>query len=469
MRAPVARCARDEPTAGAGPVGERGAIVMDARSRPLARLAAAAALAAIAALAACTGGEPAPESAPAAGATPAAPTAAPAATPPPSPTAAPPAADPAATGSPARAIERGTTWQEVFDALRAPEQACIRGKLQAGAGTVLARPVLGDGPTEEWEVAVFSCLAPATARAVFLGAVIAGMDEDGIEPRQAELACMREWAAGLDVPALVASLRETDAPAAEITIGFMRCMPDLLVSLMLDGIGADRGDVGEDERACLREWASGVGGDTLLAMTAGDETLAARFALGFLACAPAVLIPIMTGEETELDKAAEECLRELLGGIGVTGIGDRGGVADPLAGDAELYGRLLACIPALAAGSGGDAPSDSDDDHADARGGATPLAVGASAEGALGSVVDADYFVFPATRGALYQIDVTPGTLTDSVAVLYDAEGRELAFSDDHAGSLASRIYWEATYSGPHYIEVWGYDTGAYTVTVVAR
>ena len=90
-------------------------------------------------------------------------------------------------------------------------------------------------------------------------------------------------------------------------------------------------------------------------------------------------------------------------------------------------------------------------------------------DAALGAAGSPAVFAFEAERGALYQIDVAPGTLTDPVATLYDAGWRELGFNDDHGDSLGARIDWEATYSGTHYIEVWGYDSGSYTLTVIAR
>ena len=74
--------------------------------------------------------------------------------------------------------------------------------------------------------------------------------------------------------------------------------------------------------------------------------------------------------------------------------------------------------------------------------------------------------------GRLYQIDVTLGTLPDSVASLFggDDEGF-LATNDDHQDSRASRIYWEAIRSGPHYLEVAGFGqgVGTYTLTTVER
>ena len=52
---------------------------------------------------------------------------------------------------------------------------------------------------------------------------------------------------------------------------------------------------------------------------------------------------------------------------------------------------------------------------------------------------------------------------------LRDADGLASAYNDDHAETLASRLYWEATGSGPHYVAVSGYGTGAYTLTIDQR
>jgi len=52
-------------------------------------------------------------------------------------------------------------------------------------------------------------------------------------------------------------------------------------------------------------------------------------------------------------------------------------------------------------------------------------------------------------------VEVTVGTLVDSVLTLYDADGWELAYNDDldHESS-ASRIEWEAPDAGPYYLAV---------------
>ena len=128
---------------------------------------------------------------------------------------------------------------------------------------------------------------------------------------------------------------------------------------------------------------------------------------------------------------------------------------------AEAGAGFFACAPHLLV-SGAESLSFPGED-------ATPVAVGTSVEAVLDAADFAAVFAFEAEQGTLYQIDVSPGTLTDPVVTLYDAEWGELDFNDDHGDSLGARIYWEATYSGTHYIEVWGYDSGSYTLGVVAR
>ena len=109
------------------------------------------------------------------------------------------------------------------------------------------------------------------------------------------------------------------------------------------------------------------------------------------------------------------------------------------------------------------------DDHGDSAEGATALIVGEPARGALDHSGDIDSFVFEAVEGRSYRVEVALGSLEDSVVVLYDADGRELAFNDDHGDSLASLISWVAPESGRYYVEVGSFDasgTGSYTLSV---
>ena len=115
------------------------------------------------------------------------------------------------------------------------------------------------------------------------------------------------------------------------------------------------------------------------------------------------------------------------------------------------------------------------DDHADTGDGATPVAVGGAVSGSVDYEYDIDFFVFEAEEGGLYRIDVSLGTLPDSVAVLYDAElydgeESELAYNDDSEDglNLASRIDWPVESAGTFYVAVrgWEENTGSYTLSV---
>ncbi len=106
------------------------------------------------------------------------------------------------------------------------------------------------------------------------------------------------------------------------------------------------------------------------------------------------------------------------------------------------------------------------DDHGDSIAGATAVTVGESTEGAVDYDGDADFFVFQAEEGVLYHVDVELGTLNDSWLALLDADEWELAYNDDNADSLASRIVWAPPGSGEYYLQVGGYGVGSYALTV---
>ena len=114
------------------------------------------------------------------------------------------------------------------------------------------------------------------------------------------------------------------------------------------------------------------------------------------------------------------------------------------------------------------------DDHPGVIEGATAVAVGDTAAGDIQYVTDADYFVFEAEQGQLYQIDVTVETLSNAVATLYDPYGDPLAHSGEYLDIADSRIYWhsqiywQAQASGSLYVAVegWSEATGTYTFAV---
>ena len=110
------------------------------------------------------------------------------------------------------------------------------------------------------------------------------------------------------------------------------------------------------------------------------------------------------------------------------------------------------------------------DDHGNYIGDATVAAVGAVIGGVIEHEDDSDYFRFTAEEGQLYQIDVALGSLDDSVLSLWDPDAWELAYNDDHGGSRASRVFWEAPTSRDYYlsVEASGFDgdVGTYTLIV---
>ena len=547
---------------------------MSSPSRPPRRWLAAAVLAAAVVLAACTGesttapaGSPS-QATPAASPPTATATAVATSAPSPSPS---PGAAPVDTGevaSPWPAIDGDTRWGDLFAALTAAEQSCFRDEFGDGLVETLAQQFNG-GDSGEWEARAFACLAPATARAVFLEVLFAGMAEDEVEPDADERECLRETVATADVATLVAAERGGDPALGEFTGAVLACLPDVFLELMLFGTGLDAADLGGDERACLLEALDGA---DWVALRTGDELASMTFTIDLFGCVPALYVVSAVGGEAALSEVEASCLRAAFGDLDAAALIAAGEVGDgadaveaafsvplltclpdivldlgfgaelgrdldedeasclreSLAGldwnvfgggglDTEIAVRMVRCVPDLLLlamlAEAGAGPGDVNEDElacmrewaagvdvgeqllAVAAGGdiaaaeagagffacaphllvpgggslsfpgedATPVAVGTSVEAVL------DVSDFAAEQGTLYQIDVSPGTLTDPVVTLYDADWGELDFNDDHGDSLGARIYWEATYSGTHYLEVWGYDSGSYTFGVVAR
>ncbi len=217
-------------------------------------------------------------------------------------------------------IDGDTSWQEVFDTLTATEQSCIRAELGDETERLLARSIFSGGPITDEEAALFTCLAPQTARALFLGITIGGMEEGGVEVGEEEWACLQGWVGGLDVVALFVS-ESMDREFEAVLPDYVHCLPALFLEFAIQGVGGvDSGDVREDELACLREWALGVDRRALVAgLLAEDPDVVSLFLVqtsrGLLDCAPRLLVSRIAedlGEEVESDAVVVDCLRELL-------------------------------------------------------------------------------------------------------------------------------------------------------------
>ena len=92
-----------------------------------------------------------------------------------------------------------------------------------------------------------------------------------------------------------------------------------------------------------------------------------------------------------------------------------------------------------------------------------------------GTVSGADgvRYSMTATGGTTYQVEVTLGTLTDSVLEIYAPNGSDmLVQNDDYGGTLSSFIEWTCPNDGQYYILVRGFsarNTGDFTLTVTTN
>lgn len=301
-------------------------------------LGVVAVLAASLALAACDGDDPASAPAATTPAATAAPTrAAPAATATPARTA------PAATATPTRvppaeatatpspspsggatpvaapgvaelgfALDRHSIWQDVYDTRTDAELACVHRELGDEAGDFLAQAIFRDEPTQDWEVSMFSCLAPQTARAVLLDGLVLAAAEDGVELGDTELACAREQIAAVDVTALVAADLDDAAGDEALYTAIAGCLGHLLVELMIVDFGLDPDELSAEETACLR--ALGERTDWALLVAAYDATAAGDLMAGLFGCVPDLLVAVvaeqMGMELGDLSQEGLACLRE---------------------------------------------------------------------------------------------------------------------------------------------------------------
>ena len=418
------------------------------------------------------------------------------------------------------------SWSEIQDRLSASEQSCIRGVLdeagldQAGRESAMSRRLFSnDFPTAE-DATMFACLAADTADEVFLTSMVAAIEPDlDAAVSDTERACLRDWLAGIDLVALVQSTGESaeDVEAGLAFLGGMAaCIPDGLISLFLQETGVSFDELDEDERACARELLAGVdwnglGGSEDDAEAAFEVLFSLSF--GLLDCLPGLAegeialppgefsaeeaTPAAVGEpiegaldsadDTELYvfEAVEGEFYELRVEPGTledptVALYDPdgwqldydddsgGGLAPRLFWSAESSGPFYVEVGGYGAGSYTltVAVSNVEDDHANTQATATTAGVGEPVGGSLEYDGDVDYFVFEAVEGESYDIGVSPGTLDDPTVGLYGADGWYLDYDDDSGGGLAPRLFWSTDISGPLYVEVGGYGTGSYTLTV---
>ena len=375
-------------------------------------------------------------------------------------------------------IDDETTWQELFDDFTPAEQACIRTEVGGELDSVLGDQVMTDDDLTDWQVSLFECLTPETARSVYASLLVAGMLSDGTyDVSEQEIECVSAWVAGADVHRLIRGMAEEDlAVWGEALSGVIPCLAGAFLPDFLTEMGIDPDTLTDDERTCLTQWmAESDWSNLMTAMMEEDLGIIGEFFPGLMSCAPEPFLALMF-EDFGIDVDAltdeeKECLVAWVADldweaiIAVT-------VSVAFAEEAEAYSvlaeafGLLACIPDLDledfAGSGGA------DYQAVDFTDATRIGVGESIQGHIDYADEVDVFELRADAGQFYQIDVALGTLEDSVLTIYDADGWEVAFNDDYGSGAASRIDWQAPSSEAYYVVVSAYDdsTGSYTLTV---
>ena len=377
--------------------------------------------------------------------------------------------------APEISVNAGTTWQELFDAFTPDEQSCIRDTLGGDfLAAALSERVLAGSASDPWQADLLSCLPGPTAEAVFFAVTVAGVEQNTGPLGADERTCLRALVAGSDVVEVAAASAD-DAASVDFSAGMLDCLSDVMLRYLIEGSGVAYDDLSEEERSCLRELLIGDDGSGFLTAEASDDPAAFGALLeGLFSCIPdAALRAVLEDSGVAYDDLSEEekaCLLELVTGDELSALFSGDADEDPEAAFAFL-GELFACVPGglLLDGdfAGGEAPGD--DDHADWPEEATAAAVGVSVEGVLEHGGDIDMFVFEAQEGAFYRIDAGLGTLDDSILRLLDSDWSELAYNDDYADTLASRIEWEAPAAGDYYVAVEGWGgAGSYTLTVTA-
>ena len=346
-------------------------------------------------------------------------------------------------------VDEDTILREVFDAFAGSEQACIRGAVDDELlESVLDMLVLSDDFTDELAASIVSCLAPETAREFLLSAIIASLEaEEGLNTEvgtNAE-ACMREFLADIDVAAM-ANAMTSESGDPVFGGGLLGCIhADAFREATPVTVGEPApGQINHD-----------TDGDFFVFEGEQGELYQIDVTLGTLSDSVATLYD---SDGLELDYSD-----------------GYGGTSElRIYWEAQSSGNFYVAVEGWS-GIGSYtltiAVANITDDHADALREATPVTVGEPAPGEINYDADADgdvdFFVFEGEQGELYQIDVTLGTLPDSVATLYDSDGLDLGYNDDHGDTLESRIYWEAQSSGNFYVAVEGWSgIGSYTLTI---
>ena len=228
----------------------------------------------------------------------------------PTPTPAPPSATPTATATPTStpvptkftmpaptstpvafslAVDDDTTWGEAFDAFTSAEQDCIRDHVeQEMLKLAMEREFFDADGLLFHESIVVLCLAPQTARAVWLSAITAELAEAGFDVSgDAEQACLRDLLEGI---AIGTHLPDVVTHVLEESPRLFVCSPHVYVDFAV-GVAAYFGleiVPNDREQACLQDWMTSADAEPERAMSGLD--LSELLVYGIYVCVPDVSV-----------------------------------------------------------------------------------------------------------------------------------------------------------------------------------
>ena len=198
------------------------------------------------------------------------------------------------------------------------ETSCLRRFLVGLDAEALAGLDDDGGPPPEVISGVFSCL-PDILISEFIGRVGLTMDDLSRE----EQSCLRDRVTDIDW--------SDDPDDAELGLLVLSCIPDVLISDYIDGLGLTMDDLSREELSCLRNRVTNIDWS--------DDPGEAELGLGMLSCIPDVLISDhIDGLGLTMDDLSREeqsCLRDWATDIDWSDDPD----------DAELKFGVLSCIP----------------------------------------------------------------------------------------------------------------------------
>ena len=189
-------------------------------------------------------------------------------------------------------LDADATWENDFAALTPVEQDCIRDHVeQETLEQVMERGFFDADGLRFHESIVAWCLAPRTARALWLSVITADLAEGGFDVSgDEEQACLRNLLEGIG---LGTHLADVVTYVLEESLGPYVCSPDLYAGVAVNVAAYFGLEVVPDdrERACLQDWMASADAEPESTMSGIDLTGLVLY--GIYVCVPDVSVNVV--------------------------------------------------------------------------------------------------------------------------------------------------------------------------------